>query len=339
MTTVFVSGATGYIAKHVVQQLLDKKYKVIGSVRNTEKGEALARDLNSSDFNYEIVPDMTSKGSFDEALKKHPEVSVFLHTASPFHFAAKDMEKEMLIPAIEGTRNALNAIKDHGSQIKNVVVTSSFAAILNNSPSHPQKDPKYTEESWNPVTWEEALANPFSAYVASKKFAEQEVWNFVKREKPQFKLSIVNPTYVFGPQLKDADVKGTLNTSAEVINSLLKLSANDQVPDTKGPFIDVRDVAKAHLSAFENSDTEGQRLLLWEEGFTSQEVYDIIHKHFSELNGKIPKGTPGSGVKPIGLDSTTPIDNTKTRKLLGFPFINLEKSVVDSIAQVLRANK
>lgn len=338
MTTVFVSGATGYIAKHIVQQLLDKKYKVIGSVRSIEKGEALARDLNSSDFSYEIVPDISSKGCFDEALKKHPEVSVFLHTASPFHFAAQELEKEMLSPAVQGTRNALNAIKDHGPLIKDVVVTSSFAAIMNSSSSHPPKESKFTEESWNPVTYEEALASPFNAYIASKKFAEEEAWNFVKKEKPQFKLSIVNPTYVFGPQLKDADVKGTLNTSAEVINSLLKLKANDQIPDLQGPFTDVRDVAKAHLIAFENSDAEGQRLLLWEESFTSQEVLDIMHKHFSELNDKIPKGTPGSGVKLVGIGDKA-IDNSKTRKLLGFPFIKLEKSVVDTVAQVLRANK
>lgn len=338
MTTVFVSGATGYIAKHVVQQLLDKKYKVVGSVRTTEKGEALAKDLNSSDFTYEVVPDIAAKGCFDDALKKHPEVTVFLHTASPFHFAAKDFEKDMLVPAIEGTRNALNAIKDHGPQVKNVVVTSSFAAVMNSSPSHPQEKPSYTEESWNPVTWEEALADGFNAYIASKKFAEEEAWNFVNKEKPQFKLSVVNPTYVFGPQLKDTDVKGTLNTSAEVINSLLKLKATDEVPNLQGPFTDVRDSAKAHLFAFENSEAVGQRLLLWEEGFTSQEVLDIIHKHFPELNDKLPKGTPGSGVKPVGIDDKTAIDNAKTRKLLG-SFINLEKSVVDTVAQVLRANK
>ncbi|GEQ69533.1 hypothetical protein JCM33374_g3205 [Metschnikowia sp. JCM 33374] len=197
-TTVFVSGATGFIAQHIVQLLISKGYNVVGTVRSAEKGDHLKKLLGSDAFSYEIVPDVEPVGAFDEALKNHPEVTVFLHTASPFHFKATDIEKELLKPAIEGTKNALNAIKTYGPQIKRVVVTSSYAAMMDlsklNDPSHID-----TEESWNPSTWEQAKEGPIQGYLASKTFAERAAWDFVKEEKPLLTINYVNPVYVFGP--------------------------------------------------------------------------------------------------------------------------------------------
>ena len=137
------------------------------------------------------------EGSFNDALKHHPEVTVFLHTASPFHFKAKDVEKELLIPAVNGTKNALKAIKDYAPQVKRVVVTSSIAAIKVEAK---ENDSTFvtTEETWNPISWEEALTNPvFRAIVDLKTFAEKAAWEFVEMEKPLFILSTVNPVIVF----------------------------------------------------------------------------------------------------------------------------------------------
>ncbi|KAF8000726.1 hypothetical protein HF325_004515 [Metschnikowia pulcherrima] len=177
-TSVFVSGATGYIAQHILKSLVAKNYNVVGSVRTAEKGEKLKKLLASDKFSFEVVPDVEPAGAFDEALKKHPEVTVFLHTASPVH-----------------------AIKAHGPQIKNVVVTSSYSAILTASK---QSDPSFvaTEESWNPITWEEAKTDPQLGYNALKTFAEKAVWDFVKTEKPNFKVNVVNPRFA-GQDLLD----------------------------------------------------------------------------------------------------------------------------------------
>lgn len=65
-------------------------------------------------------------------------------------------------------------------------------------------------------------------------------------------MNFVNPVYVFGHQAFDEHVSGQLNTSSEVINSLLKLSKDDKLPETIGYYIDMRYVAKAHITAFEN---------------------------------------------------------------------------------------
>ncbi|OBA22539.1 NAD(P)-binding protein [Metschnikowia bicuspidata var. bicuspidata NRRL YB-4993] len=332
-TTVFVSGATGFIAQHIVKLLIDKGYNVVGTVRSSEKGENLKKLLNSNSFSYEIVKDVEPAGAFDEALKNHPEVTVFLHTASPFHFKASDAEKELLKPAVNGTKNALNAIKTYGPQIKHVVVTSSYAAIMNlskgNDPSHVD-----TEELWNPITWEEAKLGPGPGYVGSKTFAEKAAWDFVKDEKPNFTINYINPVYVFGPQTFDSEVKDELNTSSEIINGLLNLGKDSDVPETAGSFVDVRDVAKAHLVAFEKN-LSNQRLLMTSSKFNGQDLLDVLNARFESLKNKLPIGNPGSGKEAA--KQTCQLDNSKTREILGFPLIDLETSVVDTVAQILKA--
>ena len=336
-TSVFVSGATGFIAQHVVKQLIAKNYKVVGSVRSKEKGEQLAAKFGDN-FQYEIVSDIAKSGAFDEALKKHQDVTVFLHTASPFHFNTTNVEKDLYEPAVEGTVNALKAIEKYGPQVKNVVITSSFAALIN---LNREADPTltYTEKDWNPMSREEGTQNPFFGYMVSKKLAEKAAWDFVEQSKPNFVLTTVNPTYVFGPQAFDSDIKDSLNTSSELINSAIKLKAGDDIPAHTGPYIDVRDVAEAHLVAFEKEAAANQRLVLADSRFTFQDFLDIIHKHFPEeakARG-IAVGTPGSSKQALA--NAAKLNFAKTEKLLGTKYTDLETSVVDSVKQIFDAEK
>lgn len=99
----------------------------------------------------------------EQAIKSDPPFDYVLHTASPFHFNVQDPVKDFLDPAIKGTTGILNAIKAHAPTVKRVVITSSFAAIVNG-----KKHPKiYSEKEWNPVTWEEAM-DPANTYRGSK---------------------------------------------------------------------------------------------------------------------------------------------------------------------------
>ncbi|KAL7663954.1 NAD-dependent epimerase/dehydratase domain-containing protein [[Candida] zeylanoides] len=332
--SVFVSGATGYIAQHVVKELIAKGYKVVGSVRSKEKGERLALNVGDN-FVYEVVPDIGAKGAFNDALKAHPEVRTVLHTASPFHFKTTDPERDLLVPAVEGTKNALSAIQQYAPQVTKVVITSSYAAI---APASVAADPNFvvTEATWNDITWEDAVKDAYQGYRGSKTFAERAAWDFVEQHKPRFALATVNPVFVFGPQAFDSEVKDELNTSAEFINALLKLQPDSEVPFFKGTFVDVRDVARAHLVAFEKDDAAGKRLLLANGKFVAQTVLDILHEHFKQLNGKIPRGTPGAGQDV--LDTMPQVNNEATRKLLGFELTSLEQSVVDTVQQVLDVN-
>ncbi|CAH6721569.1 putative NADPH-dependent methylglyoxal reductase Grp2p [[Candida] jaroonii] len=331
MTTVFVSGASGFIAQHVVKQLIEKDYKVVGSVRSAAKGDQLKQDLDTPNFQYEIVEELSAPGAFDQALKKHPEVTVFLHTASPFRFDIEDIERDLLKPAIDGTKNALSSIKKYGPQVSKVVVTTSDIAMsyVNGDSS----SPAITEDSWCDTTYEESLTNSFAGYRGSKTFAEKAAWEFVKQENPNFTLNTVAPTLVLGPQAFASGIRGTLNTSSEIINAVLKNGPDEStVPDINANFIDVRDVARAHLHAFE-SDVKNFRYLVVQSQFCLQYVLDALNKGIPSLKGKIPVG---DGSKTEGLKSLPKVDNSRTRNLLG-EFIPLEQSVVDSANQILNS--
>ncbi|KAM9908667.1 hypothetical protein OXX79_000216 [Metschnikowia pulcherrima] len=333
--TVLVSGASGFIAQHIVRLLISKGYNVIGTVRSAQKGDRLKSNLSSKQFTYEIVPDISSPNALDAVVQNHPEATIFLHTASPFHYKASDIEKELLLPAVNGTINALSAIKKHGPQIKSVVVTSSYVAMWNYAKFY---DPTHTdtETSWNPISWAEGKVDSEQGYYASKTFAEKEAWDFYKREKPAFDLNFVNPVLVFGPQAFDSEVSPELNASSEIINRLLKLGPEAEIPDFSSVFVDVRDVAKAHIAAFEKG-LSGERLLLYSSKFTNQDIIDIVNDNFRELRNRLSVGNPGSGSSAISKICT--IDDSRTRQILGSERIGLKSSVIDTVRQILENTK
>ena len=326
--TAFVSGATGFIAQHIIKQLLEKEYNVVGSVRSESKGEKLKKNFGPN-FSYEIVEDLETVGAFDKALKKHPEATVFLHTASPVTFQAEDNEKDIILPAINGTVNVLKAIKSSAPQITKVVITSSAVTQF----SVDDMDARFSEESWNDISYERAKKDGFAAYFGSKTFAEKAGIEFVEKEKPHFTVSTVHPVYVFGPQAFDLEAKGELNLTNGIVSSLLALKAdqNGEVPTTSGPFVDVRDVAAAHIIEIEKP-SNGLRVITYSEGFSSQKILNIINKNFPELN--LIKGTPTEN-----LSGGENVDDAKSKAYLGLKNITLEKSVVDLIKQFVEANK
>lgn len=336
-TSIFVSGATGYIAKHIIKLLISKGYKVVGSVRSTEKGDALKKQVNSDNFTYEIVTSLTNPEAFDEALKKHPEVTVFLHTASPVTFSVEDLEKDILIPAVDGTKNAFSAIKKYGPQIEKVVLTSSYVAATDVTEPITHE---VNEESWNPTTWEKALQHPMAAYSGSKTFAEKAAWDFLKEECPKFSLTVVNPVYVLGPQAYDDDAKGTLNVTAELIGSILKLGPSDDAPQMDGPFVDVRDVAKAHVLLFEK-DISGTRNILSTGPFSLASALGQIRREFPELQSTLPNVSAEDIAKHDAAAKTETdfINNEATKKRLGSKLITFEETVRDSVKQILDVNK
>lgn len=305
---------------------------MVGSVRSNDKGSHLAKLFNTSKFAYEVVPDIAAPSAFDDALEKHPEVTIFLHTASPFTYQIEDIEKDLLTPAISGTKNALSAIQKHGSNVKHVVITSSYAAI---GTTATERDTSLTrtEETWNEITWDQALEKPFLGYRGSKTFAERAAWEFVKEHKPQYTLSTVNPTFVFGPQLFDSEVKESMNTSLEYINKMIRGGPSQEIGSESYGYVDVRDVAEAHIIAFENPKAHLKRLLLSCDRVVPQDIFDILNEEFPELKGKIPVGEPGSGRDLV--KQYAKIDGSQTIKIIGHDLTPLRKIVVDSVKQIL----
>ena len=131
--SVFVSGANGFIAQHIVDLLLKEDYKIIGSARSQEKADRLMEAFgNNPNFSMEIVPDISKLNAFDHVFQKHgKDIKVVLHTASPFCFDISDCEQDLLIPALNGVKGILSSIKKYAaSTVERVVLTSSYAAAV-----------------------------------------------------------------------------------------------------------------------------------------------------------------------------------------------------------------
>ncbi|CDR38577.1 CYFA0S02e03290g1_1 [Cyberlindnera fabianii] len=344
-TTVLVTGASGFIALHILDLLLSKGYRVIGTVRTQSKADKIASQFKSlypsGDLSFELVEDISTDDAFDHVLKSHPEITEVLHTASPFSFGLnKSFEDAYLKPATVGTKNILTATKKYAPQVKHVVVTSSFAAIANRDKAGDSSF-IHTEETWNPIQWSD-VSDEAKAYTASKKLAEVVARDFVKDEKPSFTLSTVNPPYVLGPQMfADALANPTLNTSAEFVNALFKVAPEDVEyhATPAGLSADVRDVAKLHVAPLEK-DLAGARLFPVNGAFNGQTLLNSLHKLHPELDGVVGKGAPEGAEENVEASKAF-YDTSKTKELTGFEWIPLEKTLGDSIQQILdykRAN-
>lgn len=344
--TVLLTGASGFIALHITDELLRKGYKVIGTVRSQSKADKITKQFKelypNGELSFEIVEDIAAEGAFNETLQQHPEITEVLHTASPFSFGLnKDLKEAYWVPATQGTKNILTAIKDFAPQVKHVVVTSSFAAIVDIAKLLSDKSFVHTEETWNPITWDQ-VKNEVDAYFASKKLAEELARNFVKEQSPNFTLTTVNPPYVLGPQkFEEALVNPTLNTSAEYVNKLLAIKPDNEEFQSQpsGLAVDVRDVAKLHVLPLENEKLAGARLFPTNGAFIGQSILDIIHKNFPELDGKVGKGK-SEGVEEYLANNSAKYNVSKTKEITGIEeFIPLEKTIVDSVAQILAYKK
>jgi nucleoside-diphosphate-sugar epimerase len=330
MVKVLLTGGSGFIAAHAVDILLQRNYDVVFTVRSDEKGQKILNNhpgTPSTKLNYVIVRDIAQEGAFDEAVKSDPPFDAVLHTASPFHFNVTDVKKDLLDPAIIGTTTLLKAIKKNAPSVKRVAITSSFAAIIN--PTHHAKI--YSESNWNPVTLEQAQASPQNGYRASKTFAEKAAWDFVENEKPNFDIATLNPPLVLGPVVHYLNSLDTINTSNERVRNLIQGKLRNGLSPT-GTFIwvDVRDLALAHVRALEVPEAGGKRFFITAGHYSNGEIASIIKSKFPDLANKLPED-----LKSDIPEDVYSFDNSRSKETLGIKYRGLEESVTDTVKSLL----
>ncbi|KAJ7466026.1 D-lactaldehyde dehydrogenase [Mycena latifolia] len=323
---VLVSGANGFIAAWVVRSLLEEGFSVRGAVRSENKGVHLREMFASYGDKFElvVVPDMAREGAFDDAVKG---VHAIEHTASPTNMNVDD-PAELITPAIEGTVGILQSALVHGTSVRRVVVTSSAWAVLQRS-----KEPKtFSERDWDDEAPAEvaalgAAASAVAKYAAAKTLAERAAWDFVEKHKSEigWDLVVLNPPGVFGPHIHDAPTPNALRTSPRRFYTTLTEPSSDAERSRLVAWVDVRDLARAHVLALVKAAAGGERIIISAGSFVWQDCLDAAPDSPQDQKG-VPGGEKGA-VRRIRFDAS------KSARVLGMTaYRGLEEMVRDTVA-------
>lgn len=275
MTTVLVTGGSGFIGSHAILQLLAAGYKVRTTVRSlSREGDVRAMlKVGGADPGEQlsfVAADLMSDAEWPAAVAGCEYV---LHIASPFPSTVPRDENELIVPAREGALRVLRASRDAG--VKRVVLTSSFAAI---GYGQPQRQRPFTEKDWTDPTKPDVMP-----YTKSKTLAERAAWDFIERDGEGLELAVVNPVGVFGPVL-GADYA----TSILLVQRLMD-GALPGVPRISLGVVDVRDVADMHLRAMTNPAAKGERFLAVTGDFLwLVEIARILKDRMGEAAKRVP---------------------------------------------------
>lgn len=246
----------------------------------------------------------------------------------PFTYDTTDNEKELIIPALNGVNAVLEAASTNPN-ITRIVLTSSFASVVDITRKAPPYF-TYTAADWNPLTYEEAIdksTNAVVAYRGSKKFAELAAWEYIRTKKPSFDLVTLCPPMTFGPVVHPVDSVEKLNESNA---TLWKVASGDKLPVARVPFwIDVRDLAQAHVGALLREEVSGKRYTTTApERFSYALAAEIIREEFEGLRG-------GVSAETQNVDESHGLDGETAARELGYQYRSFGETVRDLVRQAL----
>lgn len=278
MSTVLVTGGSGFIAGHTILQLLAAGHRVRTTVRSAERESPLRATLKSAGAGADSddaltvnVADLLDDAGWPRAISGCDYV---LHLASPFPLGIPAHENDLIVPAREGALRVLRLARDAG--VRRVVLTSSFAAI---GYGHPPRTAPFTEADWT-----DPAAPGLTAYVKSKTLAERASWDFIAQQGGALELSVVNPVAVLGPVLGP-----DFATSIQLVTRMLD-GGMPGCPRLSFGLVDVRDVADLHLRAMSDPSARGERFLAVAGDFMSLiEIANLLRDRLGELASQVPR--------------------------------------------------
>ncbi|HEY8551230.1 MAG TPA: NAD-dependent epimerase/dehydratase family protein [Vicinamibacterales bacterium] len=337
-STFLVTGGNGYLGAWIVRTLLDAGHTVRTTVRDAVDS---ARYRHLHDMAAAAAgrltlhrAALTDREAFQTAASGCTYV---IHSASPFTIdLSKDPQRDIVDPAIAGTRNVLEAVNAVDS-VRRVVLTSSIAATYGDAVEARNRGGRpFTEADWNTTSSIHHQPYPFS-----KAEAERTAWEIARRQS-RWDLVVLNPGFILGPAI----APDTPGVSQTVMTNLARGVYRQGIPDIWYGIVDVRDVARAHMLACIMPEANGRYLLVAE----SESLWGIARRlraAFGDAHPlparKAPKPllwlmAPQFGFtrRYVTRNVGHPIsfDNTKSRRELKMEYTPIDTTLRDHFAQV-----
>ncbi len=336
---VLVTGGNGYIASWLVKYLLEDGIDVHATVRDPSNAEKVGHLKELADgapgtltlFSADLLDD----GAFDEAMRG---CELVFHTASPFVLAGiKDPQKDLVDPAVQGTRNALDSANRVDS-VKRVVLTSSVVSVYGDAVDlEDAEGDVFTEDDWN--TTSSLTHQPYSF---SKVEAERVAWK-IAGAQDRWDLVVINPGFVLGPSLTTASNSASFSTMKQLVDGTMRMGA----PPLELGVVDVRDVALAHVKAGYTPGAHGRNICV-SRSMTMLEMGRALAGTFGKRypfpSRVLPKpvvwlAAPTAGLtrKYVAGNMGHPLkfDNRRAREELGVDFRPTETTLVEHFQQLI----
>ncbi|WP_018343661.1 NAD-dependent epimerase/dehydratase family protein [Cytophaga aurantiaca] len=334
---VLVTGATGYVAGWIVKKLLNEGLTVHATVRdphNTDKLKYLQNIAAQAPGTLKFFKaDLLEAGSFDEAMK---DCELVFHTASPFINKVKDPQRDLVDPALIGTKNVLDAVNRTAS-VQRVVLTSSSVAIIGDAidcESFPNG--LATEAYWN--TTSSVTHQPYNY---SKVVAERAAWE-INKKQDRWDLVTINPSLVIGPGLNAFATSESFNIVRQIGDGSMKFG----IPEFYIGVVDVRDVAEVHFKAGFTPQAKG-RYITSAENTGLLPLANILKKKYGTAypfpSRYLPKPlvwllAPLAGFKRKMISRNVghewKVDNSKSIQELGVHYRPIEESITEMFQQL-----
>ena len=269
MDRILVTGASGFVAKHVIGELLRAGYAVRGTVRGQAKVQgiwaAVAALAPGKELALELVEaDLLDDRGWHEAMIG---ISAVMHVAAAI-VAVEPKEPDVVVrPAVEGTERVLAFAQAAG--IKRIIMTSSIATV-GYGHGHETGARRYTEADFTNI---DGMRRSW-AYCIGKTRAERAAWDFARLHGME--LTTIHPGAILGPAT-DPDTSISLGLVTGLLDGSTPAMARIGFAIS-----DVRDVAAMHLAALEKPESIGQRYLCTGPYMTFERVADVLRKTYPD---------------------------------------------------------
>lgn len=336
---VLVTNGTSYVGAWIVKYLLEDGHQVRITVENKEEVESYKYLLELSEQTTGTIEaydgNLMNEGSFDEAVEG---AEIVIHTDYQTFSNFVDAEKEVVQPAVKGVKNVFEAI-NKSSSVKKVVVTGRMDSIYCDRLEFTERgNVPFDEKCWNT-----ASTLDYQPLSYAKTLSEKAIWDeYECQEQHKYEVVVINTGILIGPSVTNTPEF----PSAVIVRNMVNGALGAGTPEIFDAFVDVRDAAKAHISAAFKEEDKG-RFIVSGGIATFLNIAKIIEgkypKKFKLPKKNIPKWMVSFSASRAGVSKEyvkrnvgcpIKVNTTKSEEILGLEYTSLEKSILDQVEQL-----